>query len=427
VLASKNPENASLAMMTYISERLEEARRTLQAGGVNPENGRTIEDDFNVEAFARLMLVNEMCYNADSYSYSSSWFILPAGEKRFEPGVPWDFDVGMRYRRDGLNAGGAGVKTITGWTADFYNCDLFMETVQRLYETELKPAVENILLGTEKGRYLMPFEDYVAQIDQSRRMDNQLWDFVIFASYNYAEDFESETALLRKFLSERIAWLDDAIPAASPRTADVITLWGRATYMHVDGDLQLFACPWNNVNVTSYTWEQISEATEEDYAVWELEAFIAPKEGYAFSDPKINFNGTELSYEQQEDGSLRILVHFEDPSYRPVDYYGEDIGTFYNEDVYREKYPEIAAEYGEDSQTLMDYFCDEGMYEDQMGNAFFKPSEILHHNPELLGVLGTDWQLYYWEFPWYGHEDGWLLRGGGRGFGLEVTDALEQE
>jgi len=169
--------------------------------------------------------------------------------------------------------------------------------------------------------------------------------------------------------------------------------------------------------------EQLSEATEEDYALWQLEAVIEPDEGYAFIQPQVTFNGRELRFEQQEDGSLRILVTFEDPSYRPVDYYGEDIGLVYNPDVYAASYPEIAAEYEDDPEGLMDYFCDEGMYEDHMGNAFFRPSDVLSFNEELAELFGEDWQLYYWDYLYYGYADGWL-NSGCRGFALDVQDAL---
>ena len=424
VIASKNPENPSREMMDYISTRLEEARRTLKAGGVNPETGRTIHDDFDVDAFARLAVIGEQFYNVDNYYYSSSWFVLPKGETRFTAATPWDYDVSMRYRIDGFNGGGAGAKMPMGWMEDFFNCDDFTAAFQRIYEQEMCPLIDDVLLGEKEGRYLKPLDVYVRQIRASRRMNDQIWKVHPMPGYVYTEDFDQEIALLRDFLTFRQTWLKETIPAIDPHSANTVSLWGRALYAHVEHDPRVLITPWSNAEMISCTFEQVTEATEEDYAVWHIDMHIKPKDGYAFEDPVITFNGTSLACEMQEDGSLRLLAAFEDPSYRPVDYWGDDIGLVYNPEIYAQNYPEIAAEYEDDPEGLMEYFCDEGMYEGHMGNAFFDPENILAQNPELLNFLGTDWMLYYWDFIDFGHEEHWLTKGDAPGFGLEVWDAL---
>ena len=425
VLALKNPENASQNMVRYISNRLEEARLTLTSGGVNPKNGRTLHDDFDVDAFARNLLIQELAHSADGYTYSSSWFILPAGEKRFIPGGLWDFDLSLFERREGTNEGGMGLRAQRSWPEYFYGCDDFVLAMQRIYLDEVVPVVENILLGEEAGEQLKPFGQYVDEIAASRAMNERIWQQDTYFEYRTAEGFEQNTAQLRRFIEGRHAWLKQALTDAKPHSADTITLWGSAEYGHVDTNLQVHACTWNNVDIASCEWEMVSEATEDEYAVYELELILAPKAGYAFEDPSVTFGGKAVSHDLQDDGTLRVLVTFEDPSYRPVDYYGDDIGMVFNPDVYAASYPEIAAEYEDDPEGLMDYFCDEGMYEDHKGNAFFRPSEILAQNPGLEEMFGTDWQLYYWDFLYYGYDDGWLIPGMSPGFGLEVTDALE--
>ena len=420
VLASKNPENATEEMMRFIRTRLQEARDTLENGGVNPHNGRTIWDDFDVEAFAKLFAVNEMGCNADSYTYSSSWFILPAGQMRFEPGTPWDFDLGMRWMHTGYNEGGAGSRAVTGWAAAFYGCDDFANAFARVCREEMLPLVSRILLGEEKGAHLKPLDEYAQEIRASAQMNNRIWESGTYGDFRYVFDFDQEIEQLRAFLSQRHSWLDMAVAST-----DSIVLWGHATYGHVDGENGVYVCPWNKAQILSADYQQLTEADEENYALWQLEVILAPREGHAFEDPSVIFGTTPVGHEQLDDGTIRILVTFEDPSYRPVDYYGDDIGMVYNPDVYALNYPEIAAEYEDDPEGLMDYFCDEGMYEDHKGNAFFQPSEILHRNPDLMDMLGEDWQMYYWEFLYYGYSDGWLLPGVSPGFGLKVTDALE--
>ena len=423
VLALKSPENASEAMVRYISERLTEARQTLQNGGQNPQTGRTLEADFDVEAFARVLLLNELASNPDGYSYSSSWFVLPAGESRFEPGTPWDFDIAWRFKANGYNAGGAGTKDLGGWVADFYRCPAFVRAMARQYEQELLPLVTNILLGEDTGRYLRPLDTYRAEIEASARMNFTLWEVTPFRGYRYGMTMEEEWTLLRSFITQRAQWLKTALADATP-DAEQITLWGRASYLFVEENVEIFACPWNHVTIRSREWEQVSEATEDAYAQWRLEAVIEPQDGYSFDNPRITFGGETLSYERLEDGAVRISCLFDDPSYLPADYYGEDIGLVYNEAAYRENYPALSAEYGEDSEGLMDYFCEEGMYEGQMGNGFFLPSEMVFCHPELENELGTDWQMYYSEFMAYGYDLEWT-RLTGRGFGLAVVDAME--
>ena len=417
VIALKNPENASEPMVRFISEKLTEARRAL-ADGTDEE----IEALFDVDAFARTALLYELSYSDSGFHYSSTYFVLPAGEERFRPGPVWDFDLTWGYYRKGVNAGGAGVKDAEGWLTEFYEAPVFARSLRKNYLEQMYPLVQNILLGESEGRWLKPLSKYDDMIAQARRMNSRLWPHVPFWRFEPDADCESAVEQLRSFIQERSAWLHRAFSNAGD-TADGMTLWAWSPYTYVEDDLQLYICPWDHARIRSYELEQLSEATEEDYALWRLEAVLEPEEGYAFENPRILLCGTEMTCEWLEDGAVRIAAEFEDPSYRPVDYYGEDIGLVYNPDVYAANYPEIAAEYEDDPEGLMDYFCDDGMYEDHMGNAFFRPSELLEFRPDMMDLFGEDWQLYYWDFLYYGYEDGWLSKPG-RGFIPEMKDAL---
>lgn len=118
---------------------------------------------------------------------------------------------------------------------------------------------------------------------------------------------------------------------------------------------------------------------------------MAPLDGFAYQQPSVTINGTETECQLQEDGTLSIAFLFEDPSYRPTDAYGEDIGLVYDYQIYVERYPEIAEEYEYDPEAILDYFLDEGMYEGHRANAFFSPKTILSYNPDLEAFLGADW------------------------------------
>lgn len=417
LLAVKNPENASKPMMEYISTRIQEARITLENGGVNPENGRTLADDFDVDAFARTMLIQEFSGNFDGYNYSSSFFVLPAGESRFRPGPVWDFDLAYRFYSNGRNFDGVGFKEGGGWMYAFYQCPEFVDAMREICEDELYPMITDVLLGTEEGDYLRPLDAYIAEIEASRRMNARLWQPVRHNRYVYAGDHAAEVEMLRRFLTQRSEWLYETMMDET-LGGENITLWANASYAHVDEEVNVLELPWNGASVTSASWSQLTEATEEEYAQWQLEIVLKPKT--ELSNPKVTINGTSLPCETQEDGSLLVTAVFEDPSYRPVDYYGEDIGWVYNPEVYLENHPEALENAGGDLELLMDYFCDEGMYEDHKGNAFFRPSEILIAYPDLEWTLGEDWWTYYYDYLSYGREsDKWILRMG-RCFWLDV-------
>ena len=68
----KNPEYASSAMVAYVSEKLETARRALLNHGTDPETGTRAVEVLDVDAFARIALINEFSYNRDGFSASSS-------------------------------------------------------------------------------------------------------------------------------------------------------------------------------------------------------------------------------------------------------------------------------------------------------------------------------------------------------------------
>lgn len=405
LLSLKNPESATQRMVDYISTRLQEARNTLLAGGVNPENGRTLADDFDVDAFARTMLIQELSYNYDGYRYSSSFFVLPAGQSQFRPGPLWDFDIGYRYFANGLAANGVGFKETSGWMYDFYQCPEFVQAAREIYVNELYPMVQGILLGGAEGRYLKSLDAYVQEIEASRQMNGVLWTRSTLNRYVYALDHEGEAALLRRFLTERSDWLHSVFSEEPDENR--IDLWVSATYGHTGETLRVQEKPWNALRVTDVWFEQMTEATEEEYAWWQLWIWLESAEG---AEPVITLNGTALPYERDEDGSICVGAAFADPSYRPVDYYGEDIGMIYNYDAYIQNHPEVAEECGYDPQAVMDYFYDEGTYENHMGNAFFRPSDVLAAFPEMEYMLGEDWWLYYGEFLSYGYEiDKWLM------------------
>ena len=406
VMASKNPEKASQNMMRYISERMEEAWQTLQHRGVNPETGRTIADDFDVEGFARSVLLSELSGNLDSWLYSSTYFVLPAGESRFEPGPPWDYDLAYRYRPD-LDV--TGFRDRKGWIPSFLKCPDFLQAVKDICQNQLSFIVKEILLGEKTGQYVRSIDSYAAEINAARRMNEKIWITEGEATRFYkTSTFEIDIELLKQYLHERSEWLFETVEGWDLESPDRAELWADSPYVRLDGNVQLVPEPWCNIQVVSYAYEQITEATEENYALWKLDAVIAPLEGFSFSEPIVTVNGTAVESSPLDDGTLAFSFIFEDPSYRPADAYGEDIGLVYDYDYYVQHYPDVAKECEYDPDLVMEYFLYDGMYEGHQANEFFDPSEILFNNPKLEDSLGEDWWLYYTDYIAYGYVE-WQL------------------
>lgn len=417
IIGCKNPDIASQSMMRYISERLTEARMTLAAGGVNPETGRTIEDDFDVDAFARAALLYELCYSDSGYRFSSSYFVLPAGETRFRPGSVWDFDLTWRYHRLGDNERGVGLKDQSGWLPDFYSVPAFREAVKRIYENEFCPIVEDIFLGEQQGRYLKPLSAYAEELRSAQRMNYKRWGQYEYIRCLYSTTFDGEVDLLRRFASERQEWLYDIFVTRSAE--DTIHLTMLSYYAHAGDEPLIVPLPWQQAEILAAFSEEISEATEDEYAVYQTEILLTTQT----PDPVFVLNGTPLNAEVQEDGSYRLLFTFEDISYRPVDYYDQDVGLVYDFDTYCRNYPHIAEALDYDPEAIMNYFFDEGIYEGQMGNAYFWPFLIRMNNGYLNEILGEDWDQYYWMFLEYGYYEGWQLATAA-GFHPIVKDSL---
>ena len=418
IFALKNPENASESMVRFISEKMELAWRTLSG----EETGLAAEDLFDLESFAYAALLHELAYNCDGFTYSSTFFVLPEEEEHFVSGPAWDFDLAFRYRLDQPNEGAAGFKDRRSWMTALYSTDAFLTHARRIYLDEIEPLVSGVLLGQAEGQYLKPLDVYARQLDASAAMDNRLWLTARDGRFVYGEGRDAEMKLLRKFLTQRNAWLKQAFTDLRPGE-NHLPLWLDGRYGDAEEGMRILSAPWISVSVEDLYCEQLTEADEESYAQWQLEAYVTLPEGWDAETTTVSMNGKELTAEAQEDGTLYLCLTFEDPSYRPVDYYGDDIGMVFDPEIYAANYPEIAAEYEDDPEGLMDYFCDEGMYEGHVGNAFFDPRVALELNGHLYHSLGEEWQQYYWDYIYYGCDEGWMKNTSER-FVPVVEDAL---
>lgn len=406
LMGIKNPENANQEMVCYISEKLESARLTLINGGVNPENGRTIQQDFDVDAFARLALVNEWAYNVDGFSYSSTWFVLPAGADQFRPGPPWDFDLSMRALISGFNPDGSGLKDTGGWLMAFYGCDDFVLRMQQIYQQEMYPMLKQVLFGEEEGTYLTSFDAYNRQIGASRQMAWKL--FAVHNNAHFYEQVSLQDTLdqLKTFLSQRTEWLNRQMQLAAQRQTGYISLSATAIWLNVEDSFTVDMGWLGPVHVQDLQMELVQEATEEDYAIYRITARLIAEEGWTFA-PEVELPLHVQS--QVEDGVLTLTFCVQDPSYRPIWYDDTDYGMVFDWECYASAYPEIAEECGNDPVAMLEYFLEEDIYRGRRGNEYFSPKLIEQTLPDVANDLGESWELYYTDLMDYGWEE-WPIR-----------------
>lgn len=407
----KDPVHASENMMRYASERLSEALTALRHGGVHPETGKRAEDLLDVDGFARMLLVFELGYNQDGFLYASTNFVLPEGGGLIQPGPVWDFDDALRYRYGALDAGyGQGLKPAYEYEfrnlmRDFYQTPVFAEAIKEICINEFYPIVRDVLLGDKPGKYLKSMDEYVDQLRASARMNDRLGtDRPKNRDLLHHTTFEHEAERLRQFLQQRSEWMHQIMGLRGGTGADQISVTMQAEWLYPEEALHFDVAPWSRVSVQEFSHEQVTEATEEDYALWQADVVFAPDKGYAFTDPSVLINNACLDGELQEDGTLHVSFLFEDRSYRPVDYYGEDIGLIFNPEYYAFNHPEALDACGGDEELLMDYFCDEGMYVGHRGNGFFDSKVIALHMPHVARDHGDDLPSIYWDFISFGFE-----------------------
>lgn len=406
MMGIKSPENANQEMVCYISEKLESARLTLVNGGVNPENGHTIQQDFDVDAFARLALVNEWAFNLDGFSFSSTWFVLPAGSDQFRPGPPWDNDLAMQELNSGLNPGGSGLKDTRGWLTAFYRCGDFVQRMQQIYQQEMYPMLKQVLFGEEEGTYLASFDAYDQQIASSRQMSHKLFAAYHDPRFVVPDGLQDALERLKTFLSQRTEWLNRQMEQVARKQINYVNLYPTAIYLNIEDTFNLGMGCLGPVRMEETQIELIREATEEDYALYRITTRLIPEEGWTFT-PDVTL--PDKMEWQLTDGVLNVSLYVQDTSYRPLWYDDMDYGMVFDWEFFAASYPSVAEECDYDPEAMLENFLEEKIHRGRMGTLYFSPILTAQTLPDVADVLGDCWELYYTDFMDYGWEE-WPIR-----------------
>ena len=384
----KSPEYASESMMRYISEKLCHLYQTLLSGGVNPEDGALLSEELDIDAISMQAAFQELIMNKDGLRYSF-YYVLDAGEDQFTMGPVWDCDYSMlRYISEG------------GSVYAFQNEYEHMHSLyyERLPEVQaamaesidrLTPLARKLISGEGDGK-LESIEELYQRLLPSLRMDSRLYHAEKYQLEGWGARLEESVKDLRSLLETRLQWMTEYFHS----DWQTLQLEIRAPYAVAEETLYMDSGTLFLGNITQTATEKVSEATAEEYAKYRLTILVEPAEGVHIR--RVTVNGVEFPYETLEDGNLRVEGYFFEDGYRPVDYEGQDVGLIYDEAAFRANYPELSEEYGDDSEGLLDYFMEEGIYEGLKGNAFFDPHWV-YLTYEDLDQFGDNWDFYYTE------------------------------
>ena len=412
VFTVKNPEYASVGMVTYLSELCEDANATLTHYGTSPETGKTWTDYFDTDSLLPYFWTYELSKNPDLW-YSSTYLVLPQGSEKLAMGPVWDFDLGYYLRNEEGSSDATGLTdSDREWGYNFCCIPGFQTLAKQFFVDKLKPAVEGILLGDmdAHGTWLHSLTWYWEEESASLRMNDVLWDprslFGTEVAGTFGENYEN----LRAFIIQRITWLTNEVatwPESTPATQVDITL--TAPYADVDAGLALSMDDLHN-NVAMATMEKsiVNEATEESYSTWRADITIASKPDVSISDDlQVTVNGIAIPFTRNDDGTISLSVLFEDPSYRVAEYDGTDYGLVFNADYYAEHYPEAVAEVGSDPAALLEYYVQNGLNNGQIANVFFDPTEVLAKISDAESMFGDNFEDLANFFNDAGYED-WM-------------------
>ena len=213
----KEPTYPSRAQTEYVFGRITEMQNALLAeDGIEPGTGKSYEEYLDVTSFAQRFLIEEWTKNYDfiggsQFLYKDS----DLNDPLIYAGPSWDYDLCFGNMKDrGYPSTGKYLtayrkKTNVYWM--LYNHEGFRKKVGEIWEKTFRPAAA-VLLGEKEAKedgIICSVDRYMEQIGASVEMNYTRWGISRDATGpGSGESFEKATAYLKKWITERTAWMD---------------------------------------------------------------------------------------------------------------------------------------------------------------------------------------------------------------------------
>lgn len=397
----KNPQYANEHMLCRVSESLEELWAIIKNGGVHPQTGKTLQQMLDIDAMARTVLVNDYTYCVDGMTWSSFYLIYDSQNDFWRPGPVWDFDLSMRYELDEKNKGGYGLYNTDEnlWLTALIQLPQIQQAMLRIWQEEMRPILTEVLLGDRQGRYLKPYDAYLAEIFQSRKMNETIHPLMmdLMKRLIIGKTMDDDEALTRTFLQQRVDWMDLSLGHMYCDSIDVICMLAQTRYLDTEQSFVLTVMPCFCGEVTECRLYEVEAADRDHKAIWTVEADV---EGHVFADSlRVYVNGVPCDYERNEENRLHLCFSFYDQTYQPVETDdGMDIGLLLDLAWLRANRPDLSEMYPLD-EDLIAYYYYVGMEEGLQGNEWYRPEFIKNY---IIGTEESDYAMDAMSFLEYG-------------------------
>ncbi|MEA5016985.1 MAG: CotH kinase family protein [Candidatus Limiplasma sp.] len=389
----RSPAYLSQGDAEYVSGFLQEMLDTIANHGVHPATGKTIDQYLDLPSFVRYFLVHEFAKTCDFW-YTSTYFYLPQGSHKLYAGPLWDFDVAYAMRDTRPHEGGIdGYVPQDGWFRQLMTLPVFQEAVQRYFQEEFLPLLQNVLLGPEeaRGETLLSLQGYLRRIDPSRRMNYILWE--LGGHYNNINKetlyptFEENIAYFQNYLEGRTQWMAADIAQWSGREIKEVNLTLTYANANIPGYAQVQVdVPYSNTTLTDVSWAWEKNAQSPDQTFYTASISLKANVGSSFTEtPVVRVNGFPAKLLSRDAEHVTLSYRFLGPTFEPAVYEGVDYALVYQYDAFLKENPQVVEECGtDDPEALLDYYVYYGMRDGLRAISTFDPETFLTNYEKLL-------------------------------------------
>ena len=206
---------------SYIQNFLADFEQSLLSWNfANPERGYSHYIDVN--SFIDALIINELSKDIDGYRFST--FMYKDRNRPLTMGPIWDYNLGY----GNVDYGGEGAMNTDGW---IYNTGgkriWWWDRMMRdpLFRTNLGTRWRDLRRGPLQTETIYATIDSLLDITEEARIRNfQRWPILgvyVWPNYFVGETYEEEIEFLKNWISDRLLWMDDNMPASTGIQVDL--------------------------------------------------------------------------------------------------------------------------------------------------------------------------------------------------------------